>query len=419
MFITQAREIMEACPTARLDAKDAQRLVRSVEEEENSLLEPFLGESLISILHSHYLSLLSTYGGITSDRITLSPLNEGGEPSPAPSEGGDPLPAPSEGTPNPSVVVPLLRDIQSALVYRMFSNKIYTISTSLNLGGGANRASAGEYDPADDKHIQELRKEFFMNSIHACDNILVKLERDAKLGDASLFRSAWSESEGYYYHEDSLFPTLRDLKKYYPCDQPTRFMAIQPLLMYCQNTYIAPALNSINPLLLDTLLDPSHTLTEHERKAKKLLRVALSLHMQAHQAPKSSGKNATPFNSAPGIYSITPDKNELIQSADSAMSTAIAYIERYLPYSASSSDKDISTTEPSTPTEGGEPSPTPSASTRCNRFPGHESHTPDSPDRYPHPSSSPSQSCGCLGGSPEDGDYSTFTTLFAPGLNRW
>lgn len=411
MFITQAKEIMEACPTARLDAKDANRLVRSVEEEENSLLEPFIGETLIMQLYDYYKTYAILFGGITSDIIDIY-----AEEAPAVKSDRQTPIAAAIAIERIPAVIPLLRDIQSALVYRMFSNKIYTISTSLNLGGGANRASAGDYDPADDKHIQELRKEFWMNSIHACDNILVKLERDAKLGDASLWNDAWKESDGYYYHEDSLFPTMRDLKKYYPCDQPTRFLAIHPLLIYCQNTYITPSVNSINPSLMDRLLDPSKVLTAEETKARKLLRVGLSLHMQAHQAPKSSGKNATPFNSAPTAYSITPDKNEMIQSADSAMSTALAYIKQHLPY-----------TEDDAAVHGGSPSgsttedgvSTPSSSTRCNIYPGHEDHVPDAPDRYPHPSFPSGSGCGCCGGSPDDGDYSTFTTLFAPGLNRW
>ena len=425
MFITQAKEIMEACPTARLDAKDAQRLIRSVEEEEQSLLEPLLGDELIDMLAAQYAKYVDKFGGITTDKLNLQNLEENEE---------------ADADLNVPVLrksVPLLRDIQSALVYRMFSNKIYTISTSLNLGGGTNRASAGEYDPADDKHLQELKKEFWMNSIHACDNILVKLEKDAKLqthqtlqfetsqklggtkmgtgdesaadnsnqlplkgaGGSSLWYSLWKNSDGFFMKEDSLFPTMRELKTFYPCDQPTRFLAIQPLLMYCQNTYITPRVGEVAPELMERLLDPSHTPTDEEKKAKKLLRVALSLHMQAHQANKTASKNATPFSSSPGIYSISPDKTELAQSADSAMSTALHYISEHL---TAKSEEDGSQSG-SLPSKG--------TGASCNRYPGHEDHVDD--PRH----ETGGNGCYCRQ-DPCDEEYTTFSTLM-PGLNRW
>lgn len=408
MFVTQPKEIMEACPTARIDAKDAQRLVRSVEEEEQSLLEPLLGDDLIDMLADQYVKYVDKFGGITTDKVNLQSLEESEE-----EEDSD------LSVPVLRKTIPLLRDIQSALVYRMFSNKIYTISTSLNLGGGANRASAGDYDPADDKHLQELKKEFWMNSIHACDNILVKLEKDAKLhqeggvptpspSSQSLWYSLWKDSDGFFMKEDTLFPTMRDLKKFYPCDQPTRFLAVQPLLIYCQNTYITPRVNEVSPDLMDALLDPSHQLTDVEKKAKKLLRVALSYHMQAHQAPKSSGKNATPFNSAPSAYSITPDKNEMIQSADSAMSTALAFIAKYCASVSSSSD---TLSEENSPSAGTLPAVDGGSS--CNWVPGHEHHVDNVPNRV-----TGDNGCCCKPGQSDGEEYTTFSTLM-PGLNRW
>lgn len=422
MFVTQAKEIMEACPTARIDAKDAQRLVRSVEEEEQSLLEPLLGDELIDLLAGQYIKYVEKFGGITTDRLNLQTLEEDEE-----NEDED------FRVPILTKTIPLLRDIQSALVYRMFANKIYTISTSLNLGGGANRASAGDYDPADDKHLQELKKEFWMNSIHACDNILVKLEKDAKSptpaspegeglhnidgtdgnpavteplplgGGGALWYSLWKDSDGYFMKEDTLFPTMRDLKKFYPCDQPTRFLAVQPLLMYCQNTYITPRVNEVAPDLMEVLLDPAKELTVEQKKAKKLLRIALSYHMQAHQAPKSSGKNATPFNSAPTAYSITPDKTEMIQSADSAMSTALDYIKKHCVLSV---DEGAGATGDAEGAEG-----TLAAGSSCNWHPGHENHVDD-------PRLTGGNGCCCKPGSRDNEEYTTFSTLM-PGLNRW
>ena len=408
MFITQPKEIMEACPTARLDVKDAQRLIRSIEEEEQQMLEPFIGEELMLLLAKQYRQWVDTFGGITTDKIDV--INE---------DSVDPAElALMQKT------IPLLRDIQSALVYRMFANKIYTISTSLNLGGGANRASAGDYDPADDKHLRELRSEFWMNSIHACDNILYKLEKDAKLYGAddnkSLWYDLWKESDGFFMKEDSLFPTMRELKKFYPCDQPTRFLAIQPVLMYCQNTYIAPRVNAVCEGLLDRLVDPCATLTPEEQRAKKLLRVALSYHMQAHQAAKSSAKNATPFSSAPGIYSISPDKTEMIQSADSALSTAIDYIEKHLTASTSAAG----TASPPAAASGADLLPIEGeagrgSSTRCNAFPGHESHKPTTDMTAGEYLDALQCGCGCSKGGGSDSEYTTFSTLGMPGLNRW
>ena len=396
---------MEACPTARLDAKDAQRLVRSIEEEEQQMLEPLIGETLMIHLESKYREWLSKFGGITTDKIDVVQEQNVDEDEWALMQR----------------TIPLLRDIQSALVYRMFSNKIYTISTSLNLGGGANRASAGDYDPADDKHLKELRSEFFMNSIHACDNILYKLEKDAKMGDKSLWLEDWKESDGYFIKEDSLFPTMRELKKFYPCDQPTRFLAMQPVLMYCQNTYILPRVNEVYEGLMDKLLDPSVTLSDDERKAKKLLRVALSYHVQAHQAAKTSARNATPFSSAPGVYSISPDKTEMIQSADSAMSTALAWIERMKEKADEPESEQPGTVDGDTP--DGKPSGTGDGAgatgegkTRCNAFRGHEDHKPDHPMTAGEYIEAEMRRQCCQRGNNDE--YSTFSTLM-PGLNRW
>lgn len=407
MFITQPKEIMEACPTARLDTKDAQRLIRGIEEEEQQMLEPLIGEDLMLQLAQQYRDWVSTFGGITTDKIDAI-SEENVEP---------------EKWSLMQKTIPLLRDIQSALVYRMFANKIYTISTSLNLGGGANRASAGDYDPADDKHLRELRSEFWMNSIHACDNILYKLEKDAKFYDAednkSLWYDLWKESDGFFMKEDSLFPTMRELKKFYPCDQPTRFLAIQPVLMYCQNTYIAPRVNAICDGLLDRLVDPCATLTPEEQRAKKLLRVALSYHMQAHQAAKSSAKNATPFSSAPGIYSISPDKTEMIQSADSALSTAIDYIEKHLTSSAGAEAPTDDSNSQSPLPNPQSPPPNTTSSTRCNAFPGHESHKPTTDMTAGEYLDALQCGCGCSKGGGSDSEYTTFSTLGMPGLNRW
>ncbi len=411
MFITQAKEIMEACPTARLDAKDAQRLIRSVEEEEDSLLEPLLGESLMHRLNSQYRTMVKQFGGITTDKVNTACefSDEAQNPSYIMMSelcGENKLFADHTAC---IATIALLRDIQSALVNRMFSNKIYTISTSLNLGGGANRASAGDYDPADDKHLKELRSEFWMNSMHACDNILNKLEKDAKnrptsdednSGVYSLWYDLWKDSDGFFMKEDTLFPTLRDLKKFYPCDQPTRFLAVQPLLLYCQNTYITPRVNEVAPDLMDVLLDPTHQLTVEERKAKKLLRIALSYHMQAHQANKATSKNATPFSSSPGIYSISPDKTELAQSADSAMSTALAYIKKMV--ESRPPVEDMEDDMQNTPERKG---------SSCNIYPGHEDHV----DNVPSGSGSHGGCC-CKGRG--DDEYTTFSTLM-PGLNRW
>lgn len=303
MFITQAKEIMDACPTARLDAKDAQRLLRSVEEEEVSMLEPLLGERLMDYLQLRYDAYVKAFGGITTEKVDIARDDfDCGHIE--------------EGTYAVRNNISIIRDIQSALVYRMFANKIYTISTSLNLGGGANRASAGDYDPADDKHMRELRSEFFHNSIRACDNILRRLEKDAKLPEAgddiecySMWKTMWMESDGYFLHEDLLFPSMKSIKPFVSCDQPTKYLTMTSLIRYCQDTYITPRVNEVAPGLMDRLLDVTCSLNDDERKAQKLLRQALAYYIKSKDGERE-------------------DRNESLMTADGSFSTAIDFVKR-------------------------------------------------------------------------------------------
>lgn len=287
MFITQATEILDACPSAKLDTRAAEKLVRSIEEEEEGMLEPILGHALMDSLEEDYNRLLEKVESISASRFDARQ---------------------STLTDREKLTVRLLRVIQGALVYRMLANKIYSLSTSLNLGGGANRASAGDYEPADDKHLQELRKEYYMNSRRACDNILVMLERDAKKPDGErLWTDMWRESDGYYLKEDLLFPTQRSIRPFIPCEQPTAFISLCPDIRYCQNTYIAPRMDTE---ILDALTDVTATLTTEQKRLKKYLCVALAYYVLAKRGNREV-------------------KNDMFQTADSAMGTALDYLLKH------------------------------------------------------------------------------------------
>lgn len=287
MFVTQANEILDACPSAKLDARAAEKLVRSIEEEEESMLEPVLGQELMDFLATDYDRLLGKFESISASMLDIK--NQG-------------------LSERESRTIRLLRVIQGALVYRMLANKIYSLSTSLNLGGGANRASAGDYEPADDKHLQELRKEYYMNSRRSCDNILVMLERDAKLPDGErMWTDMWKESDGYYLKEDLLFPTKRSIGPFIPCEHPTAFIGLCPDIRYCQNTYIAPRMDAD---ILYELIDVTATLTPEQKRLKKYLRVALAYYVLAKRGSKEI-------------------RNDMLQTADSAMGTALDYLQKH------------------------------------------------------------------------------------------
>ena len=327
MFITQAQEILDACPTAKLDSRAAEKLVRSIEEEEETMLEPLLGQSLMDALAKDYIRLNNKYHGISPSALNKQ---EGGN-----AVSDDDLPT-----------VRLIRLIQGALVYRMLANKLYSLSTSFNLGGGASRASASDYEPADDKHLQELRREYYMNSRRACDNILVALERDAK-GEHPLWLDLWRESDGFYIKEDLLFPTLRSLRPFIPCEQPTAFIGLCPDIRYCQDTYITPRVGADT---MDSLLDVTATLDDRQKRLRKYLRSALAYYVLAKKAAKEA-------------------KAEMLQTADSAMSTALTYMDK--------------------------------------AFPAEDDSKPAPADK---PCDCCAEDCGC--------EFTTFSTLM-PGLDRW
>lgn len=380
MFITQPKEFNEACPTSRFDAKDAVRLLRSVEEEEDALLEPFIGEELMQHLRVQYKRWSEQYGGISTDKIDIY--------------GECPETSDAEDWKLMCQTVPLLRSIQSALAYRMFANKIYTISTSLNLGGGANRASAGDYDPADDKHLRELRSEFYHNSIRACDNILRILEKDAKQ-EQPLWKEMWQESDGYFFHEDLLFPSMRDVRVYLLCDSPTKYLSMMSVIRYCQDTYITPRVEAVVPGLMELLLDPSRKLSATEKQAKKLLCQALAYYIKAKDGDKA-------------------ERNEALMTADSSFSTAIDYISRTSWAGLQGSDSAEEDASGSSSEEGGSGDGS-ATKTRCNVFPGHENHVPDEKFRNGNTSGN---GCCCQEREKEV-EFTTISTLMPMGVNRW
>lgn len=286
MYITKTSEILEACPTAKFDTRAADKLLRYIEEEEETMLEPLVGQPLMDKLSEDYQHLCEKYGG-----VSLQTLATNGQ----------------EADDTEKKTMKLLRIIQSALVYRMLANKLYSISTSLNMGAGASRAASDDYEPADDKHMQELRKEYYMNSKRACDNILIALERDAKNTEQTpLWLRLWKESDGFYLKEDLLFPTMRSIRPYIPCEQPTLYVSMCPDIRYCQNTYIAPRIDND---VLESLLDVTATLDDKHKKLQKLLRTALAYYILAKKTDRDS-------------------RTSMLQTADSAMSTALDYFER-------------------------------------------------------------------------------------------
>lgn len=252
MLVSKIDEILEVLPTARW--KDPLKLLSCIEDEESALMQPILGDELMDYLQQQYLNLIEKYGKLTSRALPLSDLTEDEKP-----------------------MIRLIRQVQKALILRMMSNNINTLSASFNEGGGLNKMAADSYDSMSGEEIRYVKTELWHNSVKAIDGVLYILERDAT-SDSPKWKEKWEKSEWYFQHSDLLFPTLRSMLSFYPLpktEQRVEFMELLPDIRYCQNTYIMPMLGQD---LIDLLLTEQNDVV---KKSLQLVRVALGLFIRA------------------------------------------------------------------------------------------------------------------------------------------
>lgn len=277
MIVTKIEEIRDIIPTARW--RDPAKLLGAIADEETSVLEPVLGDSLLDYIQGRYDELIDAYSQLTCNSEISFHENDKKD-------------------------IELIRQLQKVVVLRMVSNRVATLSASFNEGGGLNRMATEGYDGATLDELKELKMEYWRNSIKALDNALYMLEKDAR-SENPVYADMWKESEYYFHHSDLLFPTMRSLIPFFSItknEKRLEYIELLPDIRWCQNTYILPMLGQD---LIDLLLSESN---DAQRKALQLIRVALGVFLTVRTT-----KNP------PAV---------LESSAHQALQTAISYMQK-------------------------------------------------------------------------------------------
>lgn len=297
MFITTENEIKSLMPTAKWNRP--QELFGYIEEEEVVALEPLLGNALYQWLLIEYQRLRVTYVDITAttvrptgvakqdaslahadvtEMLELVAQGKYRETYTTPEDGEKAVPE------TDLVTIQLIRICQQIEFYKMLSHKAGLLAVSFNEGGGANRASAEGYDPADDKDLDRMTKDAFMSAGRSVDSLLLFLEADAK--GARHFTELWQQADAFYLHKDLLFQTARVLNEY--LDIKGERMAYVQLvrdIRFCQNTYLKPR---IGASLLKAVVDFANGFTGTGSDAVydelvTLLRTALAFYVESRR----------------------------------------------------------------------------------------------------------------------------------------
>jgi len=288
MLVTRIEEILEILPTARW--KDPTKLFGYIEDVENSVILPILGDELLDSVQEKYDELMNEYGLITAKTFPVKDQKK-----------------------EDVSYVRLIKQIQKVLVFRMMADNATVLSASFNEGGGFNRMASDNYNELSLDEIKAVKSEYWHKSITATDVLLLILEKDA-LSEEPLWKESWKQSDWYFQHSDLIFSTLRSITQYYPMqksEQRIEFMEILPEIRYCQNTYILPMLGVD---LLDTLLEEK---TDVAKKSLQLVRVALGIYIRARvvRTPPHSQKERQ--------YQL----EDLQCSAKQALQTAMQYMQ--------------------------------------------------------------------------------------------
>ena len=202
MLITSLQELESIIPNSKWDKIDliSPLFLRT----ENTFLRTYLGPALLALLNQEYATILDQDGTIIPTTVP--------EASASASEGSAPVPDASQS--DKEHILLILQATQQVIVYRTFADNVNILSSSLNRGGGFNRAVASNYDDLSEKDRQALSKEFFLNSNQLLEQLIILLEEDAK-SEQPKFREAWSKSPYYFYHQDLFFSTAEQMQFYY------------------------------------------------------------------------------------------------------------------------------------------------------------------------------------------------------------
>lgn len=213
MLLIEIKELESYLPTGKW--RDANKLLSYVEEEEQHVLIPILGNELFDDLVGRYMEAVGTYGGVTPDLFPASDVD---------------------------IYIKLIRICQKVQLYMAMANNIGLFAVSFNQGGGFNVASSENYDAAGKDALDRLEKDSFRKAHRNIDYMLSVLEYDAKSSEPK-FADKWMNSEYFYFHDDLLISRSIILQRYLNINHSReRYIELVPDLRYAQNTYLEPAL---------------------------------------------------------------------------------------------------------------------------------------------------------------------------------
>lgn len=288
-------------PTSKWSKIDA--LTPMLHAEEYNTLSPILGDALLERLHADMDNLLSQHNEQSLKGLESHELNA-----------------------EEVKLFTLLRACQSVTLYGVLAHHRAELSTSLNMGGGFNRMSAGDYDVADKDSLKDLDRELFANLHRSTDILLRILERDAALAEKpedeevygvkySLWGKMWRESKWFYLKSDLLFTRAEELDTFVSINQSReKYIQMVPDLRYIQGAYIIPQVGkklfkslvgsltdneciSKQAMLAKTIMNPDekHTITEEELEecASDMEDAIYHLRMAAAQFLRSRTEKST------------------------------------------------------------------------------------------------------------------------------
>lgn len=212
MIVTTSDEIRAYVPTSVYAGDDS--LLSLIEDTEESVLLPVLGQSLYEKMCQEYNAAVEKYGGVTPQCVR-----------------------PEDVTPE----IRLVRLCQMPVVYLTLANSTGLLGISLNDGGGLNQATTEGYDKADRESVARFERDAYFKGHRGIDRLLVFLERDAQ-AEKPVFSELWKESSYFYEQGGLLFSTAVTFNRYLDIGgSREKFIALLPDIRYCQGAYIEPA----------------------------------------------------------------------------------------------------------------------------------------------------------------------------------
>lgn len=211
MILRQEQEIQSYLPTSRWD--DAQTLLSYVEEEEQNVLLPVLGEELFEYLNERYEAIVMEYGGVTVDTFPADRTND---------------------------EIRLIRICQKVCLYMALANNSGLLTVSLNPGGGLNQVSSEYYEAAGKEAVSRFERDAWRKAHRNVDALLTLLERDARSGKPQ-FADMWKKSRYFYLQNQLLLTTAMQMQDYLDIKgSRERYIELVPDMKYCQSIYISP-----------------------------------------------------------------------------------------------------------------------------------------------------------------------------------